>query len=126
MNFNDSSFSSDINILLLNPTIADLHWLPVCRRLEFKVCCLVHKCLHGEAPQYLKDLLKPASSSSVSMGLRSQVAPRLHQPIVHVSAARGAFSLAAPAVWNSLPPSVRGHCNFASFKTALKTHLFPL
>ena len=30
----------------------DLHWLPVDRRIEFKTCALVYKCLHGVAPEY--------------------------------------------------------------------------
>jgi len=31
------------------------HWLPVRRRVEYKVACLVHQSLSGEAPAYLTD-----------------------------------------------------------------------
>ena len=34
-----------------------LHWLPIKACIEHKLLTLVHKCLHGEAPQYLKDLI---------------------------------------------------------------------
>ena len=34
-----------------------LHWLPVKKRIDFKILSLVHKCLYGEAPEYLKNLL---------------------------------------------------------------------
>ena len=32
-----------------------LHWLPIVERISFKIITLVHKCIHGSAPQYLKD-----------------------------------------------------------------------
>ena len=34
-----------------------LHLLPVKKRIDFKILSLVHKCLYGEAPEYLKNLL---------------------------------------------------------------------
>ena len=34
-----------------------LHWLPIKACIEHKLLTLVHKCVHGEAPQYLKDLI---------------------------------------------------------------------
>ena len=37
--------------------LAELHWLPIQQRIEFKIITLVHKSLHGLAPQYLVDLL---------------------------------------------------------------------
>ena len=38
----------------------------------------------------------------------------------------GAFSHAAPKLWNSLPPHIRLLDSIIKFKTALKTHLFKL
>ena len=32
-----------------------LHWLPVKKRIDFKICAMVYKCLHGGAPPYLVD-----------------------------------------------------------------------
>ena len=37
--------------------LAELHWLPIQQRIEIKIISLVHKSLHGLAPQYLVDLL---------------------------------------------------------------------
>ena len=34
-----------------------LHWLPVKKRIDYKILSLVHKFLYGEAPEYLKNLL---------------------------------------------------------------------
>ena len=47
-----------------------LHWLPIRQRIDFKVCTLVFRSLHGMAPGYLADLLK--QDQSCKPGLRSQ------------------------------------------------------
>ena len=36
----------------------DLHWLPVTQRIDFKVATMVFKCLKGEAPKYLCELIE--------------------------------------------------------------------
>ena len=40
------------------PVLKELHWLPVRKRIEFKILLLAYKCLHGTAPSYLRELLK--------------------------------------------------------------------
>ena len=38
----------------VTPLLRDvLHWLPVPLRIEFKICLLVYKSLHGAAPEYI-------------------------------------------------------------------------
>ena len=34
-----------------------LHWLPIKLRIEYKILALTHKCVYGEAPKYLTDLI---------------------------------------------------------------------
>ena len=34
-----------------------LHWLPIHRRIQYKVLTLVHKCLVCRVPRYLAELL---------------------------------------------------------------------
>ena len=34
-----------------------LHWLPIRTRIHFKILTLTYKCLNGQAPEYLSDLL---------------------------------------------------------------------
>ena len=41
----------------ITPVMRDLHWLPVDKRIEFKVLLLCYKCVNGLAPPYLSDLL---------------------------------------------------------------------
>ena len=35
----------------------DLHWLPVCARVQSKILILVFKAIHGLAPSYISDLI---------------------------------------------------------------------
>ena len=37
--------------------IFHLHWLPIISRIDYKILTLTHKCVYGEAPKYLTDLI---------------------------------------------------------------------
>jgi len=37
----------------ITPVLRQLHWLPVRRRIEFKITCLVHQSLSGRTQSYL-------------------------------------------------------------------------
>ena len=45
----------------INPTLMELHWLPVKERIRFKFMLLTYKALNGKAPAYLIELLTPYS-----------------------------------------------------------------
>ena len=49
-----------------------LHWLPVKYRIEFKIICLVHRCIQNQAPEYLRNLL--ISLPIHRVGLRYEIA----------------------------------------------------
>ena len=38
-------------------SLAELHWLPIRSRIKFTILTLVFKCLRGEVPDYLRNLL---------------------------------------------------------------------
>ena len=47
----------------VSATIRDeLHWLPIRKRIQFKIALLVRHCIVGAAPEYLIELCRPASS----------------------------------------------------------------
>ena len=102
--------------------LQDLHWLPVAQRIEYKILLLTFKCMIGEAPQYLQDLVVVSNQSRT---LRSNeqnilVCPRSRT----VRYGDRSFAFAAPTLWNRLPPQLR-MCNTVDrFKSLLKTHLF--
>ena len=43
----------------ITPVLKNLHWLPVAKRIAYKVVMLVYKCLNGRAPSYLADVCIP-------------------------------------------------------------------
>ena len=61
----------------ITPVLKELHWLPVCQRISFKVLVLTYQALHGTAPQYMTDLL---SRYQPTISLRSTGALLLTAP----------------------------------------------
>lgn len=107
------------------PYLKCLHILPVKFRVQFKIALLTHKCLHGHAPGYLKDLVV-ARSVSGCYNLRVHDDRWLLQPVTDLNfvKSKSMFSFAAPKVWNSLPLSLREIDSLSLFKTRLKTYFF--
>jgi len=48
-----------------------LHWFDVSEWVTYKLCIMVHSCLHGQAPQYLVDLCLLVSDVTSRQHLRS-------------------------------------------------------
>ena len=48
----------------ISPTLKNLHWLPVIKRIEFKVASITFKTLQNHQPAYLYELLTPYVPSS--------------------------------------------------------------
>ena len=95
----------------ITPVLNELHWLPVRKRIEFKILLLAYKCLHGTAPFYLRELLK------------EYVPPRTLRTNMKTYGDRS-FSACAPKLWNQLPDKIRAAGSVAIFKRQLKTYLF--
>ena len=57
-----------------------LHWLPYPKRVEFKLCSTIYKCLHNSAPQYLIELCVPVATLPGRCHLRSAVCGDLFVP----------------------------------------------
>ena len=49
------------------PLLKELHWLPVERRISYKVALIVYKCMHKIAPEYLISLLSMPHRSNYSL-----------------------------------------------------------
>jgi len=98
-----------------------LHWLPVAQRIQFKLCLMMYKAMHGLAPAYLSEL---CASSSIEGRTRSSARGDLVVQQSRTKFGGRAFVVAGPAAWNRLPCSVRNSPSLDSFKTALKTFFF--
>jgi hypothetical protein len=101
--------------------LRDLHWLRISSRVKFKTLVMVHKCIYGNAPSYLKSLLKICQGRT-----RSSLSCMLELPATKKSISDAAFSLSAPRLWNSLPVGLRLEESFEVFKAKLKTFLFDI
>ena len=106
----------------VTPYMIELHWLPIRSRITYKIAVLVFKCLKGQGPVYLTELI---AVRTANRRLRSSASITLHQPAAKLKyAGERRFSYTAPKIWNSLPSHIRDIDNLTSFKSKLKCHLF--
>jgi len=103
------------------PLLQSLHWLPIRERINYKVATLKFKARRMSALPYLNSLLNDHVPSRT---LRLSSMPRLIIPRTCTELAKRAFSVSAPALWNSLPADVVDANSLLSFKKHLKTHLY--
>ena len=89
------------NFQHISSVLLNLHWLPVTKRIEFKILTITHKALNGMALSYICDLPqvhhpnRNLRSASRSLSL---VVP-IHQTQAYDARS---FSVAALTLWNSL------------------------
>ena len=106
----------------ITPILIELHWLPINKRIEYKILLLTFKAINNLAPQYISDMLKPYPSPRP---LRSSSENFLAIPQSRTKTyGDRAFSVAAPKLWNGLPEDLRNINELGYFKRRLKTHLF--
>ena len=107
------------------PMLESLHWLPVEKRIDYKLSLLCYKSLNDLAPSYLASLLKvyipPRQLRSSSDSLIFQIPHYYYKTLGERS-----FSFQALTSWNKLPLSLRNSDSLSSLKSSLKTSLFKL
>ena len=107
-----------------SPISADIrdhiHWLPIRSRINVKRG-LVYKCLHGNAPLFLIEMLQPALRRLQSTALGDLVVPRTLTRSIRPRS----FSVSGAAFWNTLPDHLRDHSlSIAILKKKLKSFSF--
>ena len=105
----------------ITPVLKDLHCLPIEKRIEFKIACIVFNCIHGISPCYLKSLVNLYNPPRT---LRSSSSVLLESTLTRTKFLERSFSHSAPRIWNSLSPTTRNTQNLSCFKKYLKTELF--
>ena len=108
----------------VTPSLINLHWLPIRFRINFKIAMFAFKCIHGQAPNYPKNLL--AIKKSTQHNLRSSAGIQLQDNSRKIKKTLGdrAFSHTAARVWNSLPQEIRTQKQYNTFKSKLNTYYF--
>ena len=101
-----------------------LHWLRVPQRVEYKLCLLAYKALHGAAPSYLTELCRQIAEDPEHARTRAAERGDLRVPHTETDFGTRAFTVAGPKAWNSLPEEIRTLDSFTMFQAKLKTHLF--
>ena len=90
----------------ITPLLRQLHRLPVQRRVQFKIACLVHQSLALLAPTYLTTDIHLVSEYGrrplLSSTDRTLTVPRTHNRFGDRS-----FAVAGPRLWNSLKGEVK-------------------
>ena len=103
----------------------ELHWLKVEYRILYKTLIIVHNCLFGKAPDYLKKKFN-FTQSSERYALRSTKELNMLevQKTKCISYGDRAFSAYCAHQWNLLPSELRCKEDIPTFKKNLKTLLF--
>jgi len=99
----------------ITPVLRQLHWLPVCQRIEFQMAVLVYKDLNGLSPQYLAIDCQLITTSG-RWRLRSSNVATCDVPRTRTTLGDRSFTAAGPRLWNSLPLHLRDfELSFLSF-----------
>ena len=108
----------------ITPVLHSLHWLPVRRRIEYKMAVLVYKALRGQLPSYLSDSCHLVAETGARR-LRSADVMTCSVTRTRTTFGDRGFAVAGPATWNRLPVSLRQpDIGFDAFRRNLKTFLF--
>jgi len=110
---------------IVEPLLRELHWLKVTEHIQFRLCVLAYRCLHGSAPQYLAETLHLTSDTEACRRLQSGSTSTLFVPATRRSSLGDrAFPVVAARSWNTLPVSLRTVSSYLTFRRELKTFLF--
>ena len=83
---------------------------------------MVHRCLYGDAPAYVVDLIMTSAAATGRAGLRSTASGAVAVPRTTSLFGDRSFAAAGPRAWNKLPPPPLRHVHSATtFKRQLKT-----
>ena len=104
----------------MSRALIGLHWLPVDKRIEYKLLLYTYKALHDLAPGYLCELVVPYVPRRVlrSAELNLLTVPPGSRGFARASANLGNSLRGERAVWLKNSPTLE------SFKRNLKTFLF--
>jgi len=108
----------------ITPFLRQLHWLPIQRRVEFKIACMAHQSLTSTAPTYLSADIHWSLSMVDVISAHLPTEHSLFHAHVPLSATEVLLSQHRARVWNSLPATLRQITSYGQFRQRLKTHLF--
>ena len=108
----------------ITPIPKDLQWLPIKKRIEFKILLLTFKCMQGCALIYLRILfiiVKQANTKTLTSNTQNLL------QIPHTNLKRycdRTLCAYAPCIWKDLHENIKAVDSVHILKTQLKTLLF--
>ena len=108
----------------VSAALHELHWLPIRKRIDYKLCLLAHNVRIGHAPEYMTELLTATSDVPSKATLRSSNSGDFVIPATRLRLGDRAFSVAAARAWNTLPTELKSTHVTSTFKRKLKTFLY--
>ena len=110
----------------VSPLLKQLHWLPVSKRIMYKVALIVYKSIHSLTPQYISCLFSPVQLSRYS--LRSRTDPSSFENPLHQFKRKGEQNISyvfLVLLFGIVSHWMFVHCpSVESFKRNLKTYLY--
>ena len=98
----------------VSDVLVKLHWLPIEKRIIFKILTFVYKTLNGMAPESFTTLIS----------IRDHDMLLLNNVYLDSSYGRRSFTYTAPRFWNALPFNIRSSVSLEIFKRLTKNYLF--
>ena len=98
----------------------DVHWLPICQRIEFKMLTLTYKCLNKQAPKYLQNLLVEMPSWGSVLKSEPTYKKLLIPFMKRKTFAHRSFIVSTSTLWNKLPIEIKQASTLNQFKSLLK------
>ena len=87
----------------ITPSLFSLHWLPVRYRIDFKICLLTFKAIHGSAPSYLRELVVLKENPCYRLRSSNQLLFCMSKGITKKTVGNRAFAVTSPRLWIYLP-----------------------
>ena len=106
--------------------LRNLHWLPMSARIEHKLLTITYKCLNGDAPEYLSDLLSVIPESRRMLRSSNKYKQLVIPKVKRKTFTPRSFSTMTPSFWNELPDSLHRANSVETFEAELKEYLSDL
>ena len=109
----------------MTPVLRDLHWLPMIKRVQFKILLLVFKSLYCDAPSYVCDILNwyhpPPPNRHLRSANTTSLVPNRNETITF---GKRLMVTASASLWNFLPDKIKCAPNIMILKSHIKNYLF--
>ena len=107
--------------------LMSLNWLRIPERIQFKLAYLIHRVLHGNAPEYLGPFIWQSdvpSRSPLLSASSNHLLILMISPVRRSTVGAGAFTVSGPALWNSLASDITSIGSLPVLFRRLKKYFF--